>query len=253
MIHLMINMLYKLTESNARFMLVLFFFICLWSSCDKQDGIDCTGGGYNSKDLYFNYDIGALTDSSLLIFPNNLPTSSTFKNNFNNVNILGKSDLIVGKKTWTYYTEKIKTPCNEYQNIYTKSVSHQTVELIPINQPNFYHRYSRTRYIEYQNYQNYNPKIMLDNTYEIITVTLVSPLSGYTFILPVGDVSKKLTNYIYYDTITISGFLFNNIYHIYADSANYDANKVVPQGLYYHQNDGLVGYYLSSGELWTKQ
>jgi hypothetical protein len=248
----MINQLFKLTERKVKYHLIYYLSFCLLISCNKQDEINCSEIEY-SQDISFSYDIGALTDASLSIFPNNLPTSSTFKNNFNQINTLAKSNLMMGKNTWIYHSEIKKEPCYEYKKLYNKSVTYEAINLVPVTQPNFLLSYARTRYIKFQNYQNLNSETELDSTYEIVTVTLSAPLNSYSFIVPLGDVSQKLENYIYYNTITISGASFNNIYHIYSDSMHYNTNKIVPQGLYYNENEGLVGYYLSNGELWIKQ
>jgi len=234
--------------SSILFCYLMFF---LGIACNR-DRIDCSGG-QRTPDVTYNHDLGALTDSSLVLFPNNLPASSTFKNNFNHVNLLSKTELKGGNKTYTYFTKTTERPCYDYKETYIKNVSFQFINLEPMSQPNFIHSYTRTRYIEFLNYLNLNPKIYLDSTYEIVSVTLNSPFNSYAFIVPIGKVKDKLTNYTYFDTLTLSGVSFNNIYHIFADSTNYDRNKVAPQGLYYHKNEGLVAFYLSSGELWVRQ
>jgi hypothetical protein len=241
-----------LKENMVKFILLCCMLFSFGMSCNiKYSDDECFGAV--SEDRSIINDIGPLTDSSLLLFPNNLPTSISFKSSFNQLNLLEKNNLKSGKYTWTYHTEIKKVPCAEIREFYKKSVSHESIDFIPISQPNFFHTYSRTRYIEYQDYLNLNAAVKLDTTFEIVTVTLKAPYKSYSFIVPLGDVGKLLTNYTYFDSLTFSGISFNNIYHIYADSANYDINKIAPQGLYYNPNEGLVGYYLSNGELWVKQ
>ncbi|MDP1727559.1 MAG: hypothetical protein Q8M15_12310 [Bacteroidota bacterium] len=224
-------------------MFVLQFFSC---SKEKDNGCPMYGG---KGDQEYNTNKGSLTDASLALFPSSIPATAVFKNNLGFTNLLSKSTLQKETRKWTDNKVYVADPCFPYFNIYTTSVNIESIVSIPFDQPNFYHYYSRTRHVDYFGYLNVSSKVKIDSSYEIITTSI----RNYRFLIPIGKTKNLVTNYKFYDTITISGTLFNNIYHIYSDSEYYNFNKVIPQGIYYNESEGLVGYYLSNGELWVRQ
>lgn len=238
--------------STIKFMSLNVFFVLFFSSCSKESGVDCFGGG-SQRDKIFEYSVGVLSDSSKILLPKNFDESYTFTNNLGMVNSLAKGIFISGTKVVNYSNVTKKTVCYSYNEIYNKSIPYYKLVYTPQFSPNFYHEYKSTIFNKNYNFLNVSENLLFDSTYEIVAIELNNSFNNYSFVIPTGKIVDKLTNFSHRDSITIINKKFYDIFEIYADSVNYNINKIIPFGIYYNLNKGLVGYYLSNGETWVKQ
>ncbi len=74
-------------------------------------------------------------------------------------------------------------------------------------------------------------------------------VNSFDFEIPIEYKPPNII-YHYYDSISIGGHLYQNIYHVYTDSiiSSQTANKVI--AVYYGFDDGLVRFDFKNGEIW---
>jgi hypothetical protein len=226
------------------------FLVC--SSCQKQNDGDCGGP---QSDIFRNYDDSypKVEDSLGYLRLVDLPSQINYLNNIGITNTLVRSELKSGEITSTINRTTTKEKCNNYHSTYNKVFPFLEVNLTSSSSLYFNHRYAIKGYSTIHKYQNIGPDFKIDEYAQIMTISLFSPFFVYEYLLPLGAFKNKLPNYSYHDSLIVSGKVLKDVYHVYSDSTYFLPSKVVPQGIYYNFDAGLLGYYLSNGELWIKQ
>jgi hypothetical protein len=68
----------------------------------------------------------------------------------------------------------------------------------------------------------------------------------------------NLARRIVYDTLTVGGKLFHNVYYCYRDTSDMSNMKsfdlsIYPMGVYYGFNNGILGFTLLNGDYWFRK
>lgn len=234
-----------------RFILIkIIIFSIIINSCQEKD--DCGGPQWdivrNYEDRYPN-----VVDSGGYLKLVDLPSQVNYLNNFGYTNTLVRSELKSGEISLVTDRKTIKDKCDNYNYIYSKFFPFLEVNLTSSSSLYFNHKYSIKGYSNIHTYQNIGSEFKIDEYTQITTVSLISPYFVYEYLLPLGAFKNNLPNYSYHDSLIVSGKVLKNVYHVNSDSSYFLTSKIAPQGIYYNLEAGLLGYYLSNGELWLKQ
>ena len=104
---------------------------------------------------------------------------------------------------------------------------------------NFFYSYMRTAV-----YFNDTTKAILNTDQFSINI------NNKVFDLPFNN--NQVSRWEKLDTLTLNNNLYHDVYRVYADTPFYNPNIILPAGIYYSQQNGLIGFYFSNGELWLK-
>ncbi|MFI5220921.1 MAG: hypothetical protein ACHQK8_01250 [Bacteroidia bacterium] len=81
--------------------------------------------------------------------------------------------------------------------------------------------------------------------YDVLSIKI----NGNSFDLPMNRISPK--NYVHLDSVQLANKNYTDVFHVYTDSSLVDNTVIVPRGLFYAIGRGLIGFYLTNGELWS--
>lgn len=93
--------------------------------------------------------------------------------------------------------------------------------------------------------------VLVDTAVMKFAEQLVIEFNNIEYALPINNPKTKYSEFR--DSLSIGATVFTNVYHVYRDPATVDPRVIVPGGIYYTIQKGLVGFYLTNGETWVLQ